>query len=116
MLDAGEIDLTAVRTAFCIVVGGGRLAQGEVAGLLGLGDDGVPVGRVLPDVLDVRGETTVRLLVRADAGLARLMPDLEELVSWLRSEAAAYDGRSPLAAFRDLADLRAVVRVLEAGW
>ena len=110
-----EAELIGVRARFCGVVARWCLTQRELGALLGV-DPAASIarGRVLPDVLDVRGETALRLLVRADHGLGAIMPEDGRVARWIREPAPVYDGATPLEAMGDLATLRAIVQALES--
>lgn len=110
---AEALELAAVRSDFCGLVGRWRLTQGELRRLLGdrpswCGD------RVLPGALDARGETTVRLLLRLERALDRGLSAAEDLADWIRMHVPGSGVPTPLDAMADLPVLRAMVREAEA--
>lgn len=110
---AEALELAAVRSDFCGLVGRWRLTQGELRRLLGdrrewRGD------RVLPGALDARGETAVRLLLRLDRALDGGLHVADDLADWIRMHVPGSGVPTPLDAMADLPVLRAMVREAEA--
>jgi hypothetical protein len=111
MLDVDEIELTAVRNAFCMLVARWRLTQSEVRDLLGETSCRQLEGRILPDVLSADAETRVRLLLRLDSALERLAQGAD-VAAQLRSDRSGA-GATPLAMLGSLPVLRSAVRSAE---
>lgn len=109
---AEELELRAVRSRFCSLVADWRLTQGELRPLLGLEADW-RLDHVIPDALGERAETAMRLLLRLDAGLGRVVGAGVQAADWLRTPDHALAGEMPVVALSNLHVLRAVVRAAE---
>lgn len=107
-----DAELAAARSSFCDMAARWRLGRADVRDLLGIESEWHGC-RVIPDVLDSREETRLRLLLRLDYGLTATVGDADDLADWLREAPPEYGGMTPLQVFRDIALLRAITGALE---
>jgi hypothetical protein len=113
MIDAGDVELKAVRAEFSLLIARWRLTQAELQSLLGADASEFTSGRVLPDVLDRSGETRLRLLLRLDVAFQRLGLELQ-ITSYLRGPAELNDEISLLDSLSNLQVLRRTIAMVES--
>lgn len=117
-MDVHDVELAAVRRAFCMLVARWRLTQAELRTLLSSADVAAPPGRVLPDDVDAEGERRMRLLLRLDAAFARLTAG-GDVGARLRGWRAAKE-EGPLGFLSDARSLWVVTvmaeRAAQDGW
>lgn len=109
-MDAGEAELMAIRSQFCIVVARWRLTQSDLRVILGQSAGLFVEGRILPNHLSSDAERRMRLLVRLDSGLTRRFPD-DDIGNLIRQTDSF--GARPLDMLGELSDLRLAVALAE---
>lgn len=109
-IDAGELELAAIRRQFCNVIARWRLTQAELRSILGQCVDPIAEGSVLPSRLNADAERRMRLLVRLDNALDKHSPDRD--VALMMRQADSF-GHIPLELLAELTDLRLAVALAE---